>query len=92
MKTKIPAVEKMTIGLDLGDRRHHVCILDAAGEIVAEEANVDTREVLTAFLAPHPGETVLMETGTHSPWVSRPAEPGACSIIRSTTRLSLPSG
>ena len=71
MKTKKPAVEKLTIGLDLGDRRHHACILDASGEILAEEVIVNTREVLTAFCARYPGATIVMETGTHSPWVSR---------------------
>lgn len=60
-----------TIGLDLGDRRHHACVLDAAGEIVAEEVLVNTREVLTAFSARYPKVTFVMETGTHSPWVSR---------------------
>ena len=71
MKTKKPAGEKLTVGLDLGDRRHHACVLDASGEILAEEAIVNTREVLTAFCARYPGATVVMETGTHSPWVSR---------------------
>ena len=71
MKTKKAAVEKLTVGLDLGDRRHHACVLDAAGEIVAEEVIVNTREVLTAFCARYPGATIVMETGTHSPWVSR---------------------
>lgn len=71
MNKKIPAGEKLTIGLDLGDRRHHACVLDAAGEILAEEAIANTREVLTAFCARYPGATVVMETGTHSPWVSR---------------------
>ena len=71
MKTKIPAGEKVTVGLDLGDRRHTVCVLAASGDIVAEEAIVNTREVLTAFCARYPGATVVMETGTHSPWVSR---------------------
>lgn len=71
MKTKIPAVEKLTVGLDLGDRHHHACVLDEAGEILAEETIVNSREVLTAFCARYPGATVVMETGTHSPWVSR---------------------
>ncbi len=26
----------LTVGIDLGDRRSHVCVLDAAGEIVEE--------------------------------------------------------
>lgn len=71
MKTKKPAVEKLTIGLDLGDRRHHACVLDEAGEIVAEETIVNSREVITAFSARYAGATFVMETGTHSPWVSR---------------------
>lgn len=71
MKTKIPAGKKRTIGIDLGDRNHHVCVLDEAGEIIAEEVIANTREVLTAFLNRYSGATVVMETGTHSPWVSR---------------------
>ena len=71
MKTKIPALENLTIGLDLGDRRHHACVLAASGEILAEEVIVNTREVLTAFCARYPGATIVMETGTHSPWISR---------------------
>ncbi len=60
-----------TIGLDLGDRQHHACVLDKAGEVVAEEVLVNTREVLTAFCARYRRATAMMETGTHSPWVSR---------------------
>jgi hypothetical protein len=71
MNTKQPTVGKRTMGLDLGDRRHHVCVLDDAGKLLAEEAIVNTREVLTAFCARYRGATVVMETGTHSPWVSR---------------------
>ena len=63
--------KNLTIGLDLGDRCHHACVLDEAGEILAEEVIVNTREVVTAFCARYPGATIVMETGTHSPWVSR---------------------
>lgn len=66
MKTKT-----LTVGLDLGDRRHTACVLDEAGDILAEEPLANTREVLTAFSARYPGATFVMETGTHSPWVSR---------------------
>jgi hypothetical protein len=76
MKTKIPAVERLTIGLDLfvarpgGDRRHASCVPSASGEILADEAITHTRECLTTFASIHPGATFVMETGTHSPWVS----------------------
>lgn len=61
----------ITIGIDLGDRRHAVCVLDAAGKIITEEAITNTRECLAAFAQRFPGATIAMETGTHSPWVSR---------------------
>lgn len=66
MKTK-----NLTIGIDLGDRRHQACVLNEAGEILAEEVITNTRECLAAFAQRHPGATIVMETGTHSPWVSR---------------------
>jgi len=58
---------ELTIGLDLGDRRHHVCGLSASGEILAEEVIPNTRECLAAYAARYPGATIIMETGTHSP-------------------------
>jgi transposase len=71
MNPKIPAGEKLTVGLDLGDRRHTACVLDADGDIVTEEVIVNTRECLAAFSARFPTAMIVMETGTHSPWVSR---------------------
>jgi len=66
-----PTENQLTIGLDLGDRRHTVCVLSASGEIVTEEVIVNTRECLAAFSQRFPTATIIMETGTHSPWVSR---------------------
>jgi transposase len=60
-----------TLGLDLGDRSHHVCVLDAAGQIVREGALPNTRPALAKLLADFPRATVALEAGTHSPWISR---------------------
>ncbi len=38
-----------TIGLDLGDHRHHVRVLSASGEVIAEESIPNTHAVLTAL-------------------------------------------
>jgi len=35
-----------TLGLDLGDRSHHVCVLDATGQIVREGTLPNTRPAL----------------------------------------------
>ena len=60
-----------TIGLDLGDRRHHVCVLNGRAQPVAEEVIANTRENLLVLSARFPRATFIMATGTHSPWVSR---------------------
>src|ERR1019366_9724071 len=60
-----------TLGLDLGDRSHHVCVLDATGQIVREGALPNTRPALAQLLADFPRATVALEAGTHSPWISR---------------------
>jgi len=63
--------EKLTIGIDLGDKTSRYCSLDAQGEKVAEKSVATTKEGMTkAFGAMEPCRTVL-EVGTHSPWVSR---------------------
>jgi len=60
-----------TLGLDLGDRSHHVCVMDATGQIVREGALSNTRPALAKLLAEYPRATVALEAGTHSPWISR---------------------
>src|ERR1039457_3821021 len=60
-----------TLGLDLGDRSHHVCVLDATGQIVREGALPNTRPALAKLLADFPRATVALEAGTHSPWIIR---------------------
>jgi transposase len=86
MNTQKPAGEKLTVGLDLGDRRHTVCVLNAAGDIVTEEVIVNTRECLEAFAARFPTATIVMETGTHSPWVSRLFEARGHPVIVANAR------
>ena len=70
--TSTPAViSGFTLGLDLGDRQHHVCVLDAAGNIVREASLPNTRPALAQLLVEFPKATVALEAGTHSPWISR---------------------
>jgi transposase len=60
-----------TIGLDLGDRSHYVCVLDATGQIIHEGPMLNDRVALALLLAKYPAATVALEAGTHSPWISR---------------------
>jgi len=62
---------QLTVGLDLGDRYSSYCVLDEAGEIVSEQKLPTTPEAMKKIFAKMPPSLVAMETGTHSPWVSR---------------------
>lgn len=61
----------VTIGLDLGDRRHRFCVLDGAGEVVEEGSVGNDRGALGALCVRYPGALLVLEAGCHSPWVSR---------------------
>jgi transposase len=62
---------QLTIGLDLGDRRHTYYGLDGAGKMAREGSLGNTRQQLATMARSYPDATVVMEAGTHSPWVSR---------------------
>jgi transposase len=62
---------QLTIGLDVGDRSSFYCVLDGRGEVVLE-AKVATRPgVMRETFGKMPRSRVALETGTHSPWISR---------------------
>src|SRR5215831_342640 len=79
MKKTITATEmrkrnvdgKLTIGLDLGDRSSWYCVLDAAGGVVGENKLGTTPKAMKEVFAMVPRCRIALETGTHSPWVSR---------------------
>ena len=62
---------QLTIGLDLGDRSSCYCVLNEAGEIVLEHKLATTPEAMKQVFGRMPRCRIAMETGTHSPWVSR---------------------
>jgi transposase len=71
MNDAITKETTLTVGLDLGDRYIQMCVLDEAGEIV-EESRLPTKPAALKrrFSVGEPLRMVL-EAGTHSPWVSR---------------------
>ena len=76
------------LGLDLGDRKHHLCVLDATGQVVHEGSLANARPALAQLLAQFPHATVAMEAGTHSPWISRfLSELGAHVLVANPRKL-----
>lgn len=63
--------QKLTVGLDLGDQSSRYCILDEAGNILAEGKLATSAAALQALFGKMPCSRVALEVGTHSPWVSR---------------------
>ena len=62
---------RLTIGLDLGDRTSHYCILDEAGNVILEHSLPTTPKGIYQVFSRIPRSRIALETGTHSPWVSR---------------------
>jgi transposase len=63
--------QKLTIGLDLGDRSSWYCVLDEAGNLVLEQRVSTTAKALREVFGRMPHSRVALETGMHSPWMSR---------------------
>jgi len=62
---------RLTIGLDLGDRNSCYCVLDEAGQIQLEQRVRTTAKALLEVFGAMPRSRIALETGTHSPWISR---------------------
>src|SRR5215217_7949800 len=63
---------KITAGLDLGDKYSYLCMIDQqSGEVLEEGRLRTTPETLRRRFASESSLRITIETGTHSPWVSR---------------------
>ena len=63
--------QKLTVGLDLGDRSSWYCVLDATGSVLLEQRLSTTPKAMKEGLGAMPHSRIALETGMHSPWVSR---------------------
>jgi hypothetical protein len=64
-----PNLDRLTVGVDLGDQWSNYCILDLEGETLAEGQLRTTQEDLAEFFQALNAVRVVFEVGTHSPWV-----------------------
>jgi transposase len=65
------AQQKLTIGLDLGDRNSWYCVVDEAGQIRLEQRVRTNAKALREVFGAMPRSRIALEIGTHSPWISR---------------------
>ena len=90
MSERITGDDRLTIGLDLGDRSTEGRVLDASGEVIEAFRVRTTEPALSSRLSSFPPSRVVLEVGTHSPWVSRVvARLGHEAIVANPRRVRL---
>ena len=60
-----------TVGLDVSDKTIQACFLDHHGEIVEESRLKATDAALRRRFSGEPRYRIVLEAGSHSPWMSR---------------------
>lgn len=79
-------IQRITIGVDLGDTKHRYHVLDQAGNLVDHGSLSNTKEALSRLARSHPGAQVAIEVGTHSPWISRHLLEEGCEVFVANAR------
>lgn len=78
--------EHITIGMDLGNKKHAVCALDAKGTILFRTEVPNNPESLEGFFREQAGATVAMETGLCCRWISTLARAQGCRVLVGNAR------
>ncbi len=71
MRKDIREESGLTVGVDLGDRWSRYCVLDAKGQILEEDTIATTGQAFRKLFGDRSAARVVIEVGTHSPWVQR---------------------
>jgi transposase len=61
----------LIVGVDLGDRFSRYCVLDQKGQVLEEDSVATTGRAFRKLFGDRPAARVVIEVGTHSPWVQR---------------------
>jgi len=83
MKTK---PYKTIIGVDLGDKKHHICVTDKDGSVLCEKTITNRKAELVQLAKEYEGSLIAIEVGAHSPWISRLIQENGCSCLVANAR------
>jgi hypothetical protein len=81
---------KVTMGLDRGERHTQLCMIAADGELLEEARLRTTPAALRRRFAALPVARLVLEAGTHSPWVSRLLEDCGHEVLRGQSAQAAP--
>lgn len=84
--TAAAGATQTTIGIDLGDRWSRYCVLDQHGEIIQEDRVRTTAEGLEERFGNILATRIVIEAGTHSPWISRQLERSGHEVLVANAR------
>lgn len=84
--TELSSVRQLTVGLDLGDRLSHFVVLDGSGRQIDQGRLATTEGVLGGHFSHRAPMRIALETGTHSPWVSRLLEGYGHEVLVANSR------
>jgi transposase len=78
---------QVTAGLDIGDRYSYLCLIDTqSGEVLEQGRLPTTPEALRRRFTSELSVRIAIETGTHSPWVSRLLEECGHQVLVANAR------
>jgi transposase len=76
----------VTGGLDVSDRHTYICVLNAGGQVVDEGRVSTSTEALRRRFGGLARMRLVLETGTHSPWLSRLLEECGHEVLVANAR------
>ena len=76
----------MTIGVDLGDKWSRLCVLDEHGEVCEEGRIATTADAMRKRFRTEAPCRIVIEVGTHSPWVQRVLQELGHKVITAHTQ------
>jgi transposase len=83
---RIRKTDRITIGMDLGDKTSRFCALNGAGEILLEAGCATTKKGMAQAFGAMAHCRIAIEVGTHSPWVSRELKKFGHEVIVANAR------
>jgi transposase len=83
---KIRRSDRLTIGMDLGDKTSRYCVLNGDGEVVVEGSCPTTKKGMAQVFGAVAHCRMAIEVGTHSPWVSRELKKYGHEVIVANAR------
>ena len=86
MLKPIATQQLVTIGLDLGDKHSKACVINGGGEFIKSIDLPTTAAAMEEAFSSYPQAMVVLEVGTHSPWVSRLLEEQGFQVVVANPR------